>query len=256
MSLLAKVNNLSVQYGNNLAVDKISFEVNAGEIVAVVGPNGCGKTSSMECLAGLRKPSNGTIAIFGKDPNVDREEIYKQLGVQLQEASYPEKIKVDEICSWFSSFYTNPIGYEKLLVQLGLYDKKKSYVSKLSGGQKQRLSIVLAMLNRPKLLILDELTTGLDPEARRDIWEILNVIRNGGIGILLVSHYMEEVEKLSDRIIFMQNSNIIFSGTLAELKNFAKENLQPEYLKTDMSLEEIYLAFAPKQKFIPLGELI
>jgi ABC-2 type transport system ATP-binding protein len=210
----------------------------------------------MECLGGLRNPSDGTIAVFGMNPERDREKIYKQLGIQLQEAAYPKKIKVNEICSWFSSFYSKPADYKKLLAQLGLSDKRKSYVSKLSGGQKQRLSIVLAMLPRPKLLILDELTTGLDPEARRIILEILNVIRNEGIGILLVSHYMDEVENLADKIIFMQNGKILFSGTLAEMKTFAKGNLESGHWKPDMSLEEIYLAFAPKQNAISLGGLI
>ncbi|MCL2202911.1 MAG: ABC transporter ATP-binding protein [Defluviitaleaceae bacterium] len=256
MSILAKVNNLSVQYGTNIAVNKISFDVSAGEIVAVIGSNGSGKTSSMECLGGLRNPSDGTIAVFDKDPQTDRKEIYKQLGVQLQESAYPEKIKVGEICDWFSSFYENPADYEKLLAQFGLADKKKSYTNKLSGGQKQRLSILLAMLGRPKLLILDELTTGLDPEARRSIWEILKVIKSGGIGILLVSHYMDEVENLADRIIFMQNGKITFTGTLAALRNFAQENLHADKWSERMSLEDIYLAFAPQQKTVDLGELM
>ena len=256
MPILSKVNNLSVQYGTNIAVNKISFEVIAGEIVAIIGSNGCGKTSGVECLEGLRNPSGGTIAVFGKDPKTNRREIYKQLGVQLQESAYPEKIKVGEICAWFSSFYESPADYNKLLVRFGLADKTKNYVNKLSGGQKQRLSILLAMLGRPKLLVLDELTTGLDPEARRNIWEILRVIKSGGIGILLVSHYMDEVENLANRIIFMQSGKIIFTGTLAELRKFAKDNLQAEKWNESMSLDDIFLAFAPKQKSIELGGLM
>ncbi|MCL2217081.1 MAG: ABC transporter ATP-binding protein [Defluviitaleaceae bacterium] len=232
MEILARVNDLSVRYGSNLAVNQISFELNSGEIVAVIGTNGCGKTSSMECLGGLRNPSGGTIAVFGKNPHTDRKEIYTQLGIQLQEAAYPEKIKVNEICSWFSSFYTNPADYKQLLTQLGLADKGKSYVNKLSGGQKQRLSILLAMLARPKMLILDELTTGLDPVARRSIWDVLKAIKSEGIGVLLVSHYMDEVESLADRVIFMQNGKIFFTGTLAEFKSLGKPG---------MSLEDIYL---------------
>jgi len=256
MAILANVDNLNVQYGNNIAVNGISFEVSGGEIVAVIGSNGCGKTSSMECLGGLRNPSGGAISVFGKNPAADRKEIYKQLGIQLQESAYPEKLKVTEICIWFSSFYENPADYEKLLTQFDLADKKKSYVTKLSGGQKQRLSILLAMLGRPKLLILDELTTGLDPEARRSMWEILKAIKGGGIGILLVSHYMDEVEHLADRIIFMQNGKINITGTLAELKSFAKENLPADKWRPDMGLEDIYLAFAPQQKALDLGELM
>ena len=256
METLAKVNDLSMRYGSVLAVDKISFEVGAGEIVAVIGPNGCGKTSTVECLGGLRSPCGGSVAVLGKNPQTNRKDIYKQLGVQLQESAYPEKIKVAEICDWFSSFYENPTDYKKLLAQFGLSDKAKSYVSRLSGGQKQRLSIALAMLPRPKMVILDELTTGLDPEARRGIWDVLRAIKSGGIGILLVSHYMDEVENLADRIMFMINGAFIFTGTLAELKIFAKDNLEPERHRPDMSLEEIYLAFMPEQKSIDLEELI
>jgi len=256
MEVLANVSELSVRYGSVLAVDCASFEVDAGEIAAIIGPNGSGKTSSVECLCGLRTPGGGAVAVFGRDPHVERREIYKGLGVQLQESSYPEKIQVRELCEWFSSFYKNPADYRKLLAQLGLSEKEKSYVNKLSGGQKQRLSIALAMLPRPRLLVLDELTTGLDPEARRSIWEILRVIKSGGVGILLVSHYMDEVENLADKIIFMQSGKVIFSGTLAGLRLFAEENLSAELYDPKMSLEEIYLAFSPEQKIITLEGLM
>jgi len=255
MAILAKADELSIQYGSFLAVDKVSFEVSSGEIVAIIGPNGCGKTSAVECLAGLRTPSHGTAAVLGENPQTNRKEIYKQFGIQLQESSYPEKIRVEEVCIWFSSFYEDPADYEKLLVQLGLDKKRNDKVDKLSGGQRQRLSILLAMLPRPKLLILDELTTGLDPEARRSIWEILKVIRAGGVGILLVSHFMDEVEYLADRIIFMQSGKILYTGTLAGLRIFAEENLSAEKWNPDMTLEEIYLAFSPTQKVITLEGL-
>jgi ABC-2 type transport system ATP-binding protein len=209
----------------------------------------------VECLAGLRKPTAGATAIFGQNPQAHRKEIYKHFGIQLQESAYTEKIRVEEICAWFASFYDNPASYTKLLTQLGLADKKKDKVGKLSGGQKQRLSILLAILPRPKMLILDELTTGLDPEARRSIWEILKVIKQDGVGILLVSHFMDEVEYLADRIIFMQGGKTLYSGTLAGLKTFAEENLPPDRWQPDMTLEEIYLAFAPTQPIATLEGL-
>ena len=253
--ILASVTNLMVKYGNKTAVKQVSFEVKGGEILAMIGPNGSGKTSTVECLEGLRIPTAGTITVFGKNPLTNRKEIYRQLGVQLQDVAYPEKIKVEELCMWFSSFYHEPANYQKLLTQLGLESKKKRYVSKLSGGEKQRLSILLAMLPRPKLLILDELTTGLDPEVRRMLWESLKVIRNSGTGILLVSHYMDEVEMLADRMVFMLESKAIYTGTVADFYTFAKDTLSSDQWQDSMSLEEIYLAFAPKSEMITLEGL-
>ena len=253
--VLASVKDLTVQYGKNIAVNQVSFEVKEGEILAMIGPNGSGKTSAVECLEGLRKPYTGTVALFGKNPLTHRREIYQQLGVQLQDVAYPEKIKVSELCHWFSTFYETPADYKKLLQQLGLNDKKKRYVNKLSGGEKQRLSILLALLPQPKLLILDELTTGLDPEVRRALWESLKVIRDAGCGILLVSHYMDEVEMLANRIVFMLNSKAIYTGNLEGFYSFAKANLPEHKWQDEMTLEDIYLAFAPQRGMITWEDL-
>jgi ABC-2 type transport system ATP-binding protein len=252
METLAYAKNLTVQYGINTAVDNVSFEIKAGEILAVIGPNGSGKTSTVECLEGLRRPTGGVVSVFGKDPLVSRKEIYRKLGVQLQDTSYPEKIKVEELCAWFASFYEAPADYNKMLEQLDLTVKRKRYVSKLSGGEKQRLSIILALIPRPKMLILDELTTGLDPEVRRNIWESLKVIRDSGVGVLLVSHYMDEVETLADRIMFMLEGKTIYIGTLGGFREYARETLPHEQWQSEMPLEDIYLAFVPKKNRITM----
>ncbi|MDR1589966.1 MAG: ABC transporter ATP-binding protein [Oscillospiraceae bacterium] len=256
MSVLASVNSLTVCYGQTVAAHDVSFDIGEGEIVVMIGPNGSGKTTIAECLEGLRKPTTGSINVFGKDPLTHRKEIYPYLGVQLQEADYPDKIKVEELCRLFSSFYAAPADYQKLLEQLDLYEKRNRYVRKLSGGEKQRLSVLLALLPRPKLLILDELTTGLDPEVRRNMWDSLAAVRDAGVGILLISHYMDEVAALANRIVFMLNGKCIYSGGLAGLKTYAEETLSPEDVKPDMSLEEIYLALVPKKGRISLEAIL
>lgn len=247
MENLICAKELSVRYGEITAVDRVSFDVRAGEIFAVIGPNGSGKTSMVECLEGLRKPTNGSVSVFGKDPLASRREIYERLGVQLQDASYPERTKVEELCAWYASFYKNPADYKKMLEQLDLAEKRKRYVSKLSGGERQRLSILLALLPRPQMLILDELTTGLDPEVCRNIWESLKVIRDLGVGMLLVSHYMDEVEALADRLVFMLQGKAIYTGTLDGFRNYAQKTLPPGQWRPGMSLEELYIAFVPKK---------
>ncbi len=252
MKALAEVSNLTVRYGENTAVDKVSFNVQAGEILAIIGPNGSGKTSTVECLEGLRKPAEGSITVLDKNPLSKRCELYKELGVQLQDVSYPEKIKVDELCEWFASFYDSPANYQKMLELLDLSAKRKRYVNKLSGGEKQRLSILLSLLPRPKLLILDELTTGLDPEARRNMWDSLSAVRESGTSVVLVSHYMDEVEALADRIVFMLRGKALYTGTLKGFRDYAKQTLAPEKWQDNMSMEDIYLAFVPKKERLTL----
>ena len=168
---IVRVENLDLAYKNVHAVKGISFSVKAGEIVAIIGQNGSGKTSTVECVEGLRKPDGGQIRVFNKDPWLRRGEVYKEMGVQLQEAEYPLKIRVEELCGLFASFYERPADWELLLAQMGLDEKRKRPVHKLSGGEKQRLSILLSLMGRPKLLVLDELTTGLDPEVRQNMWK-------------------------------------------------------------------------------------
>lgn len=256
MDILASVKNLTVRYGQATAVDGVSFDVCAGEIVVMIGPNGSGKTTAAECLEGLRRPTSGELRVFGQNPQNSRRAIYPRLGVQLQEVNYPERIKVEELCRLFASFYQNPADYKKLLAQLDLDGKRKRYVGKLSGGERQRLSILLALLPRPKMLVLDELTTGLDPEVRRGMWESLAAIRAAGTGILLISHYMEEAEALADRILFMLGGRLIYGGPPEGLRAYAEKALPPEERKAGMTLEEIYLALVPKKGRIDMEAIL
>lgn len=252
---LARIENLRLDYGSVTAVKHVSFEIHAGEILAVIGPNGAGKTSAIECLEGLRRPSGGTIELFGLDPFVNRRKLYEQIGVQLQEVEYPDRIKVKELCRLFSSFYHNPVDWKLLLEQFGLSEKAGRAVRKLSGGEKQRLSILLALLPRPRLLILDELTTGLDPEVRRGMWESLKHIKAQGTAILLVSHYMDEVEHLADRLVYMTGGCAAFVGTREEFRTYAAAQTQGRQTDT-LSLEELYLLLSPKSGAINLEGII
>ncbi|MDI6618546.1 MAG: ABC transporter ATP-binding protein [Clostridiales bacterium] len=214
--MVVETKGLTVKYKDFVAVDNISFDVAPGEIFGIVGPNGAGKTSTMECLEGLKKPYSGRINILGIDP-ANRKELYNHIGVQLQEASFPDLIKVEELCQLFSSFYKNPADYHMLLERFELTDKKKSYVKKLSGGQKQKISIIAALIANPQVIFLDELTTGLDPQARLDMWELIKSLRSEGRTILMTTHYMEEAEYLCDRVCIMMKGKIVAIGTVKEL---------------------------------------
>jgi ABC-2 type transport system ATP-binding protein len=204
-----EVTNLVKQYGDKRAVDGISLAVEEGEIFGILGPNGAGKTTTVECIAGLRTQDSGTISVLGMDPRRDREALHEQVGVQLQESELFEHIKVWEALDLYASFYRSPVDYEKLLVDLGLVEKRNSTYRKLSGGQKQRLSIALALIGNPKLAILDELTTGLDPQARRDTWQLIEDIRDRGVTVLLVTHFMEEAERLCDRLALIDHGKVV-----------------------------------------------
>lgn len=254
--ILLSVENMNLFYGNVHAVKNLSFSMEAGEIVAIIGANGSGKTSTVECLEGLRKPTNGNICVFGKDPWKERQYIYTKMGIQLQDVEYPDKIRVGELCALFASFYENPADWRRLLKNLGLEEKMNRSVRKLSGGEKQRLSVILALLPRPKLLILDELTTGLDPEIRHSLWESLQMIQKSGTGILLVSHYMDEVEVLADRLLYMRQGKGEFIGTLDEFRAFARKKVAPDQWKDSLTLEQIYLLLAPKAGAIKMEGIL
>ncbi len=234
------VDSLSIKYKDFCAVDNISFSVNKCEIFGIIGSNGAGKTSTVECIEGLRKPTSGRISVMGFDPWKDRKKLQEIMGVQLQDTSYQERAKVYEICELFSSFYNNPMPYNELLGAMGLEEKRKSYISKLSGGQKQKLAIVLSLISNPKLVFLDELTTGLDPKARRQMWDMILKLRENGLTIVIVSHFMDEVETLCDRIAIMSKGHIENIGTIGsiiseyDLKqkiSFKAANLDVESLK-------------------------
>lgn len=243
--LLASANHLSLSYGSVQALNDVSFEVVPGEILAVIGPNGSGKTTAVECLAGLRSQDQGTVRMLGRDPFRERKVVYRQIGIQLQNTNYPEKIKVKELCQCFSAFYEAPADYTALAGALGLKDKLNRQVKKLSGGEHQRLSILLAMLPKPKLLILDELTTGLDPEIRRSLWNSLKQIQKVGTSLLLVSHYLDEVEALADRILFLRQGHREFFGSLAAFRNWALAQLPVDKQIPRQSLEDLVLQLYP-----------
>ncbi len=243
---IVQVENLNLTYKNLHAVQNISFSVKPGEILAVIGQNGSGKTSTVECIEGLRRPDSGFIQVFGKNPWTHRREVYKEMGVQLQEAEYPAKIKVAELCSLFAGFYERPADWRLLLTQIGLDEKRKCLVSKLSGGEKQRLSILLSLIGRPKLLVLDELTTGLDPEVRQNMWSSFENIRKSGTAIIMVSHYLDEVEALADKILYLEKGKQQFFGTKQAFRSYVKSRISPDEWKDNLSLEKLYLMIAPK----------
>lgn len=243
---VVQVEHLALAYKNLRAVQDVSFSVKAGEIVAIIGQNGSGKTSTVECIEGLRKPDEGEIQVFGKNPWTHRREIYKKMGIQLQEAEYPPKIRVTELCELFASFYENPADWNLLLTQMGLEEKRKGMVHKLSGGERQRLSILLALMGRPKLLVLDELTTGLDPEVRQNMWDSFEKIREGGIAVLMVSHYLDEVEALADKILYMEKGKQLFFGAQQEFREYVKGRVPNAEWEENLSLEKLYLLIAPK----------
>ena len=209
MDTIIKVDGLRKTYGTTVAVDEISFEVSQGEIFGMVGPNGAGKTTTIECLEGLRKPNQGKITVLGVDPQRDSHFLHAQTGMQLQQSNLPERMKVWEALDLYSSFYPKPTSWEELLIQLGLEEKRNTPFSKLSGGQKQRLFIALALLPDPQLIFLDELTTGLDPQARHAIWDLVRDVRSRGKTILLTTHYMEEAERLCDRVAILDHGLIV-----------------------------------------------
>ncbi|MEF3245233.1 MAG: ABC transporter ATP-binding protein [Caldisericaceae bacterium] len=217
MSFVVEVKNLTKTYGSKKAVDNISFSIMEGEIFGIVGPNGAGKTTTLECIEGLRTPDAGSIRVLDFNPLTDRRKMYEYIGVQLQETSYPDRLKVWEICRLFSSFYKNPIPYKELLHTFELDDKANNYITKLSGGEKQKLSIVLSLIPNPKIVFLDELTTGLDPAARRNMWKYIEKLREKGITVCLTSHYMEEVEYLCDRVAIINQGKIVAMDSVNNL---------------------------------------
>ena len=203
-----EVRNLHKRYGRHVAVDDVSFTVEEGEIFGIIGPNGAGKTTTVESVAGLRTPDSGSISVLGLDPIKDRAEVRQRLGVQLQESSFPDAIKVAEALELYSSFYRNHADWRELMELLGLTEKRNTQYKALSGGQKQRLSIALALVGNPKVAILDELTTGLDPQARRDTWSLVERVRDTGVTIVLVTHFMDEAERLCDRIAVVSGGRV------------------------------------------------
>jgi ABC-2 type transport system ATP-binding protein len=217
MSAVIDVQHLHKTYGETAAVADVSFTVHEGEIFGILGPNGAGKTTTVECIEGLREPDRGQISVLGLDPQRDRAALTQRLGVQLQQSRLPDQLRVAEALELFSSFYSDPADWRELMEVLGITAKASTPFRKLSGGQQQRLSIALALVGNPRVAVLDELTTGLDPQARRDTWDLIEGVRERGVTIVLVTHFMEEAERLCDRVALIDAGRVVALDTPAAL---------------------------------------
>ena len=229
--MIMQVEHLTKSFGGRTLFSDACFRLEAHDRLALVGPNGAGKTTTIECILGTRKADAGSVSILGLDPRKDRKQLFEQVGVQFQEASYSDKIKVWELCEETACLYRKAANYEELLRQFGLWEKRDAFVNELSGGQKQRLFIVLALLPDPRVVFLDELTTGLDTKARRSVWKSLDALKQKGLTIFLSSHFMDEVEVLCDTIAILKDGNFIFTGTVQEaIHQSPYDNLEEAYL--------------------------
>ena len=238
MEVTIKVENLCKSYQDLKAVNNLSFSVGRGEVFGLLGANGAGKSTAIECMLGTKKRDSGSVHILGMEPWTDRKKLFEHVGVQFQESSYQEKITVQELCELTQSLYQTYLPYTDLLAQFGLSDKLKSQVGQLSGGQKQRLFIVLALIPDPQVVFLDELTTGLDAKARREVWKCLHRYKQKGMTLLLTSHFMDEVETLCDKIMILKKGEAVFYGTVQQ----AMEQ------SACASFEDAYLLFADEEE--------
>lgn len=231
MQTAIQVSHLAKSYGTQNIIKNLSLTVTKGEVYGLLGANGAGKSTAIECILGTKKADRGEISILGMNPYKDRKKLFEQVGVQFQEANYPDKIRVRELCEETACLYHSPADYNKLLEQFGLAEKRNVLVSELSGGQKQRLFIILALLPNPQVIFLDELTTGLDTKARRSVWKNLQKLKSKGLTIVLTSHFMDEIEELCDRIGILRDGEFVFCGTVAEaIKRSPYETLEDAYL--------------------------
>lgn len=238
-----RATDVTKRYGDLTAVNGVSLEVHPGEIFGIIGPNGAGKTTFMECLEGLRRPTSGTIDVLGEDPSRPSTRWRERIGVQLQTAALPPKITVNEAMALFASMYSNPADPAQLLNELGIEAKGRSYVDKLSGGQRQRVFIALALLGKPDVVFLDELTTALDPQARLAMWDVVRSIRQGGATVVMTTHYMEEAEALCDRVAVIDAGRLIaldtVPGLIASIAKGTKVQLRTSQQLTRGIVDEI-----------------
>jgi ABC-2 type transport system ATP-binding protein len=236
-----EVEHLQKSYGDTIAVSDVSFSVEEGEIFGILGPNGAGKTTTVESVIGLREPDGGKISVLGLDPRLERDKLRNVVGVQLQESQLPDKLKVREALELYASFYPTPADSDRMLETLGLADKLETPFAKLSGGQKQRLSIALALIGRPRIAVLDELTTGLDPQARRDTWELIGDLREHGVTIVLVTHFMEEAERLADRVALIDAGRVVATGTPAALAEAVDREQRIRFMASEQFGDELLI---------------
>lgn len=218
MTPVIEAAHLHKKYDTFTAVQDVSFQVGQGEIFGIIGRNGAGKTTLVECTVGLRQPTAGSVRVLGLDPARDTHALREQIGIQLQQSALPDRMKVGEALDLFASFYRTPADWRALLDAWGMADKRKTDFVQLSGGQKQRLFIMLALINQPRIVFLDEMTTGLDPRARRATWELIRRVRDAGTTVVLVSHFMDEVQALCDRVAVIEGGRLIALDTPAALQ--------------------------------------
>ena len=238
MQTAIKVEQLSKTYGNLPAVDKISLSVKRGTVYGLLGANGAGKSTTIECILGTKNADSGTVSVLGCNPKKDRRRLFQNVGVQFQESDYQPEIKVSELCEETACLYEAPADWKNLCEQFGIGNKIDNAVKSLSGGERQRLFIVLALIPNPELVFLDELTTGLDAKARRDVWKILSELKSKGLTIFLTSHFMDEVEALCDEICILKKGKAVFYGTTEQAKEASGcEKFEDAYLA--LSGEEV-----------------
>ena len=235
-----QVNNLTKSFSGRKVINDLSFEVNKGEVFALIGHNGAGKSTTIDLILGLKCPDEGNATILGMDAVKHRKKVFEKVGVQLQHTQYQNMMTVEEACMEYASLYEKPSDYKALLHSFGLSDLKKSYINKLSGGEKQKLSVVLALIGNPEIVFLDELTTGLDVAARREVWRTLKHLKEKGLTIFLTTHYMEEAQALCDHVCMIKSGEKVIEGTIAEIVNASG--------KTD--LEEAYLYFMGEENLL------
>lgn len=238
MNEIIKVEHLSKSYEHIEALKDMSFTVSKGEVFGILGPNGAGKSTCIETMLGVQKADGGHVELMGLDPINDRRMLFENVGVQFQESHYQDQIKVNEICKMTYALYKNARNWEELLKDFYMDEHKHQYVKDLSGGQRQRLALVLALIPDPKVVFLDELTTGLDPRVRKDVWKLLLKLKKEGLTIILTSHFMEEVEILCDRISILDHGDVVFMGTVEEAKAMSNKK----------TLEDAYLWFTDKEE--------
>ena len=234
------VRNLTKSFSGRRVVDDLSFDVQKGEVFAMLGHNGAGKSTTIDLILGLKAPERGSAKILGMDAAKNRKQVFERVGVQLQNTRYQPNITVEEACIEYASLYADPANYPKLLERFGLGTLRKSFVSKLSGGERQKLSVVLALIGSPEIVFLDELTTGLDVAARREVWRTLKQLKDQGLTIFLTTHYMEEAEALCDRVCIIKSGNKVAEGTIDEVIAVSGQN----------NLEEAYLFFMGEEELL------
>ncbi len=246
--IILQVDKLKKRYGRKTVVKEIDFEVKKGEIFGILGPNGAGKTTTLEMIEAMRPIDSGSVILNGLDVTKDQEKVKQIIGVQLQSSAFMDKLTLIELLSLFGSFYGQSVSPMSLLKQVQLTDKANSTVNTLSGGQKQRFSIASALVNKPKVLFLDEPTTGLDPQARRNLWDLIKKIRDKGITVILTTHYMEEAQLLCDRVAIMDNGKIIALDTPRKLiKNLLDKGFKKEVHVEQADLEDVFIDLTGKE---------